>query len=115
MHDQSSLESGVLTFPTEHVKKETNSIAWHTLNECRPKDMGSRIDQTTLSCHTDSGESIVTGNHATCYMRGSKSLNGRRGARFQLVFENDQPKETQVRLGLFADDDDEHSLSYHRE
>lgn len=70
--------------------------------------MGSWIDQTTLSRHTDSGEGIVAGNHPTCQMGGSKSLDGRRSGRFQLVFEDDQPEETQVRFGLFADDDYEH-------
>lgn len=41
-------------------------VAWHTLSESRRKDMGSRVDQTALSCNTDSCEGIIAGNHPTC-------------------------------------------------
>jgi hypothetical protein len=38
-------------------------------------------------------------------MRSPQSLDGRRGAGFQLILKDDQPEETQIRLGLFAEED----------
>jgi hypothetical protein len=73
-----------------------------TSNKNRRENICSLVDQTTLSCHADCRQRVVTGYHPTRQVRRSESLDGRCSAWLELVFEDDKAKETEARFRLLA-------------
>ena len=64
--------------------------------------MRSRVDETTFPCYTDRSQRVVACDHPASEVSSTQSLNSRRSAWLQFVFEDHQTEEAQSRFGLLS-------------
>ena len=107
MLDHSSFDRGEDAFP-EAIRQQSwcgmSYTSQPTPHERRCENVRGGVDQATFARDASSGQWIVARDHPARKVGGAERLNGWRGPRLELVFEDDQTKELQVRLRLFAAD-----------
>jgi hypothetical protein len=101
MLSQSILASGSRKSPFQVSINHASTLDdKHTLSKARYKAMGLSIHKTTLSCHANSRQDVVTSNHYSSNIGLKKLLNDSCSGRLKLVLKNDEANKVKVTFNL---------------